>query len=125
MSCGCVTVTLAVVSGILGRELAWIVADPAATPVTGTLTLVALDGKVTVAGTLATAVLLELKLMTVPPEGAGTDRFSVIFCVTVPMIVVVSGENPSVAVTCTGRLADVKPGDDAVMLAEPKLTPVT
>ena len=105
MSCGWVTVTVAVVSARLGRALAWIVADPAATPVTGTGTLLAPDAKVTVAGTVATLVLLELKLITVPPDGAGTDRFKVKFCVAVPVIVCISGEKASVPVTCTARLA--------------------
>src|SRR5215472_16258189 len=49
---GAATVTLAVVSATLGRALAWMVVVPGATPVTGTLTLVALAAKLTVAGTV-------------------------------------------------------------------------
>jgi hypothetical protein len=107
MSFPWVTVTPAVVSARPGSALAWIVADPVATPVTGTVTLLAPDAKVTVGGTVATAMLLELRLIMTPPDGAGTDRFSVKFCVAVPMIVPVGGEKASVAVTSTGRLAGV------------------
>jgi hypothetical protein len=63
----------------LGRPaaLAVMVAEPTATPVTGTGTLVAPTVKFTLAGTVATAVLLELRLTVKPPAGAATDRFSV------------------------------------------------
>jgi hypothetical protein len=101
---GWVTVTLAVVSARPGSALAWIVADPPPTPVIGTVTLFVPDAKVTVAGTVATLVLLELKLITTPPDGAGTDKLSARFCVAVPVIVAVVGEKLSVAVTCTAEL---------------------
>ena len=55
------------------------VAEPGATPVTGTVTLVVPARKVTDAGTVATPVLSEIKLMVCPPAGAGADRFSVRF----------------------------------------------
>src|SRR5271165_2460818 len=83
------TVTLAVVFAMLGREQALMVAEPAATPVTGTVVLVALAAKVTVAGTVATLVLLELTLTVRPPAGAGAERFNVRFCVAVPMMVAI------------------------------------
>ena len=67
-------VTLAVVSAMFGNWLAWITADPGDTPVTGTLVLAELAGIVTVARTLATNGLLELRLMVRPPGGAGTER---------------------------------------------------
>lgn len=51
-------------SGRFGGELAWMVVEPPATPVTGTLTLVVFALIVTVAGTVAAAVLLELRLIT-------------------------------------------------------------
>ncbi len=85
------TVTLAVVLAIPGA-LAVIVAEPGPTPVTGTGTLVAPAPNVTVAGTVATAVLLELRLMVKPLGGAGDDRFSVMFCVPLPLIVRLAGE---------------------------------
>ena len=50
------------------------VADPGATPFTGTFTLVEFARNVTVAGTVATPVLLELTLMVNPPAGAGSER---------------------------------------------------
>ncbi len=56
--------------------LAVIVTDPAAIPVTDTLTLPQPVAQVTVAGTVATLVLLELRLTVSPPAGPG-DRFSV------------------------------------------------
>jgi len=95
------TVTLAVVSAMLGRELAWMVVVPGVTLVTGTVTLVALAAIVTVAGTVATPVLLELKLKATPPAGAGADKFSVRFWVAIPVMVPVLGEKLAVAVTCT------------------------
>ena len=80
---------------------------PGATPVTATIALVALAAKLTVAGTVAAPVLLELKLMVKPPAGAGADRFRVRFCVAVPVIVRLVGEKLAVAATCTLWLADV------------------
>jgi hypothetical protein len=68
------TVTLAVVSAILGRALAWMTVVPNATAFTGTLTLVAPALNTTVAGTVAVAGTLELKLMVIPPAGAALDR---------------------------------------------------
>ena len=101
------TVTLAVVSAMFGRELAWIVVVPGVTLVTGTVALVALAAIVTVAGTVATLALLELKLKIMPPAGAGADKFSVRFWVAIPVMVVVLGDKLAVAVTCTVWLAEV------------------
>ena len=91
--------------------LAVIVTDPAATPVTGTDTVVVPVPKLTVAGVVATLTLLELRLMA-SPAGAGADRFSVRFCVAVPLIVRLPGEKLIVVVvlvpppvTCTWVLA--------------------
>lgn len=75
----CVTVTLAVVLARLGA-LAVMVTDPAATPVTGTETLVAPVPKLTVAGIVATVMSLEIRL-TARAAGDGADKFSVRFCV--------------------------------------------
>jgi len=74
-----VSVTVAVVSAMFGRELAWMVVEPDAKPVTGTETLVAPAEKLTVGGTKATVVFVELRLMVSPPAGAGVERFSVRF----------------------------------------------
>ncbi len=104
------TVTLAVALAMFGA-LAVIVTAPAATPVTGTDTLVVPVPKLTVAGTVATVVSLELRF-TVSPAGAGADRFSVRFCVALPLIVRLPGEKLIVVggaatplVTCTWVLA--------------------
>jgi hypothetical protein len=93
------TVTLAVV---LAMEVALALITmllPAVTPVTGTLTLVAPAANVTVAGTVATAGLAELRFTIRPAAGAGPDRVSVRFCVVGPMMVRLFGEKPMVAVT--------------------------
>src|SRR4051812_3660354 len=72
---GEVTVTLAVAFATLASpEVAVIVAVPAAFPETGTFTLLADAGMVTEAGTLATPELLELRVITMPPAGAGAER---------------------------------------------------
>jgi hypothetical protein len=67
-----------------------------ATPVTGTVVVVALAANVAVAATVATAVLLELTLTVRPPAGAGCDKVSVRFCVAVPVIDRFNGEKLSV-----------------------------
>ena len=101
------TVTVAAVSAIFGNALAWIAADPVAIPVTGTLTPVAPDAIVAVAGTVATAVLEELRLTVRPPMGAGADNVNVRFCAAVPLIVSVDGVKLTVIgkVTFTVELA--------------------
>ena len=101
------TVTLAVTSAMFGRLLAWITADPAATPVTGTLAVVAPAAKTTVGGTVATPMLLELKLIVKPPAGAAAERLSVRFCVTAPVMVRLGCWKAIVAPTCTAVLPDV------------------
>lgn len=119
------TETLAVVSARLGRALAWIkIGPPVATPVTGTGTLVAFVGKLTVAGTVAIDGLAELRLIT-SPAGAGDDRLSVRFLVSFLATVKDEGEKLSPELTVTVSVAPIKPGDDAVIVADPKLTPVT
>ena len=57
-----------------GVALAWITAEPIDTDVTGTLAVVAPAANVTVAGTVATAVLLELVFTVSPPAGAAAER---------------------------------------------------
>ena len=80
------TVAVALTGGRLVPD-AVMLEVPAATPVTGTATEVAPARMVTVAGTVAAAVLLESRLMTTPPVGAGTERFSVRFWVALPTMV--------------------------------------
>ena len=63
--------------------------------------------KVTVAGTVAAPVLLELRFIVKPPAGAGADKFNVRFWVAIPVIVRLVGEKLAVAVTCTVWLAEV------------------
>src|SRR5438309_4458366 len=72
-----VTVTPAVVGARPGA-VAVMVTDPAAMPVTGTDAVVAPVAKFTVAGTVATAALLELRL-TASAAVAGAESFSVRF----------------------------------------------
>jgi hypothetical protein len=80
------------------RPVAVIVAGPAVTPVTGTLTLVAVAGITTLSGTVATLLLEETRL-TVTLLGAGAERISV----RVP------GDPPAATVTDGGeKLAAVE-----------------
>ena len=122
------TVTPAIAFGI-PAALAVSVADPAASPVAGTDTLVAPAANVTVAGTVVTAVLLELRLMVKPPAGAGDDRFRVMFCVPGPLSVRLAGEKLIVSgepmPTVTNPLAEAKPDAEAVTIADPTAMPVT
>jgi len=113
-----------VLSAIFGRLLAWTVAVPGPTAVTGTVVVVAPVAKLTVAGTVTAAVLLELRLIITPPKGAIADSVSVRFCVP-PLKVRLGGLKTTVAVTWTDELAGVKPLAVARMFAVPKLTPVT
>jgi len=101
------TVTLAVAFPKFG-VLAAIVADPGAIPVTGTLTLAPPAAIATVAGTVATLVLLEFRLTVRPPTGAADDRFRVRFCVVVPLMVTLAGEKliAEPEPTCTCALAN-------------------
>ena len=121
------TVTLAVVSAMFGRALAWITVEPAPTAVTGTGTAAVFAKIVTVAGTVAAAVLLELRLIFKSACAAAPDRFSVSDPALPTLIVRLGGWKLSVwpGVTCTTWLAGVKPLADAMMVADPTLTPVT
>ena len=73
------TVTVVVASAMNGVALAWITAVPSDTEVTGTLTLVADAGKVTVPGTVATPGVAELRFTINPDAGAGAERFRTTF----------------------------------------------
>jgi hypothetical protein len=101
------------------------VVEPDATGVTGTLAVVDPAAKVTVAGTVATEGLLELRLTMTSIDG-GPDRVSVRFCGVFPVSARLGGvklmEKPEV--TCTCALAGINPPAEAVMVADPRLRPV-
>src|SRR5450759_939881 len=111
---------------MFGRALEWITVEPDTTGVTGTFTAAVPAKIVTMAGTVAAAGLLELRLI-FRSACAVPDRFSVRICATLPVIVRFTGWKLSVwpEVTCTTWLAGCKPLADAVMVADPTLTPVT
>jgi hypothetical protein len=81
-----------------------------------------------VAGTVATLVSLELRLTVSPLVGAGA-KFNVRSCVEPALIARPPvGEKkllPKIVVTRIWAPPDVKPGADAVMLADPSLMPLT
>lgn len=79
------TATFAVASEIPER-LARITVEPAATPVTGTVTLNKPALIVTVEGTVAAAVFEEFSVNVRPGAGAGADSVSVRFWVAVPVM---------------------------------------
>ena len=58
---------------------------------TGSGTVFCPAAKVSVGGTKATLVLLELTMTVIPPAGAAADRFKIMFCVPAPMIVRLGG----------------------------------
>jgi hypothetical protein len=93
------TVTFAVASGINVVALAWITVEPKVKAVTGTFTVVAPAAKVTVAGVVATTVLLELVFTVRPVGGAAAERVSVRFWVLSPVMVTVDGVKLTVAFT--------------------------
>ena len=98
---------------------------PAATLLTGTFAVVALCAIVTVAGVVTTPAVFALTLTNRPPDGAGAERVSVKFCEPGPVRVRVGGESVSFAPTVTDWLPFAYPGADAVIVADPKFTPVT
>lgn len=91
---------------------------------TSTLAAVALAGITTVDGTLAMLGLLELRLI-VKLVGAGPERVSVTAIALPGLSVRVAGRILRTSVTVTCWLAGVNPVAEAVMVAEPKFTPVT
>lgn len=99
---GGVTVTVRVALGIFGKEPAVIVVLPAATPVTANVVEVAPAANVTVAGTVATPVLLEARLTVTPPVGAAADRVRVAFVLAVAATETVAGLKFTAAVTDIG-----------------------
>ena len=77
------------------------IAAPGPIPVTTTVALVEFPGKLTVDGTVATFVSLELRFTVSPAGGAGSESVSVRVPVPVPVIVKLLDENASVNVTWT------------------------
>jgi hypothetical protein len=78
---------------------AWITVVPSVNAVTGTFAVVAPPAKVTVAGVVASVVLLELTLTVTPLAGAAELSVNVRFCVLGPVIVTVDGVKLTVAFT--------------------------
>jgi hypothetical protein len=74
---------------------------------------------------VATPELLEFRLTIKPSAGAGDESSNVRFCIAVPVIVALFGKKLSVAITRTVLLSPLRPKADAVMLEDPKATPVT
>jgi hypothetical protein len=73
---GATTVKLTASSKMFGGAPTWIVVEPADNPVTGTTTLLALAGIITLPGTLATAALSELTV-NVSTDGTGAPSPSI------------------------------------------------
>jgi hypothetical protein len=101
------TVTAVVASAMNGVALAWITAEPSETDVTGTFTLVANAGKLTLAGTVATPGVAELRFTVNPDAGAGAERFRTTGWVPIPAMVTVGCANVTTAVVCTVPVLDV------------------
>ena len=104
--------------------LAVMIEDPGATPVTGTVTVVVVAKMVTVAGTVATPGVPELRLMTTPPTGAGEESVKVRLCVAVPIMLTVGALKEIVALTLTLPVPATKPVPVALIAVEPSSTPV-
>ena len=120
------TVTAAVVSEY-PDAVAWMTADPAPTEVTGTATVVAPVGTVTVEGTVATAVFVELSVTAKPPTGTG--KFNARLWVDpAEEKLKLEGENPYVPlvalVTSTDSVSPIMLNAEAEMVADPAATPV-
>jgi len=123
-TCGAlVTVTRAVTSGSVPAALACTTVEPGALPVTATVAEMLLAGTVTVPGTLATAGLSTLRFTVRPPLGAGEGSVKDRRPCDVPLTARLVGVKPTPAITTW--LAEVRPDEDAVMVAEPKPTAVT
>ena len=119
---GGLNVMLAVVSAN-SAALARIVAEPGAMPVTVTLADVALAAIVTLDGTVATAVFVELNVIVVPPTGAGPDIVSVNVRVPTSINVTLDGEKLIVAVTRAVCEAGAYPTAAAVIVTVPRSNP--
>jgi hypothetical protein len=83
VSAGAAETVIGTVSVLIPAEVMVNIALPAATPVTGICALSPPAGTVTLAGTVATAVLLLERLNVMPPAGAGALIFNWMFVVRV------------------------------------------
>ena len=110
------TVTLAEAFPKVGA-LAAIVAEPSATPVTGTFTVVDAAANVTDGGTVETPGLLEFRLAVSPPGGAGPDRFNVRFCVVATSMGVMLGEKLIAGIVFVSEKVAGEPTPDAEAVA--------
>jgi len=121
------TLTVALAAGTFGPVLvaAMVVWPVALVVVTGTVAVVALPAKDTLAGTVATVVLLEFRLTTRPVDGAAVERVRFRFDVVFVPIAYDVDEKVIVAPTCTCRRATGNPVAEAVNVVDPKLTPFT
>ncbi len=87
---------------MFGAALAWITAEPRFTPVTVTFALFVPDVKLTVAGTCAMLVSVELRAMVIPAAGAGADKFNVRVAVFGPAMVKLDAVKLMESPTCSG-----------------------
>lgn len=102
---GATTVTVAVVSGMFG-PLAWIVVVPSATLITRAPILVEFALSGTVDGTVATLGLLDVKVRSTPPAGAGPDNVrNRVPLFPIPMIVRFAGVMDRLKPTVTAEVA--------------------
>ena len=103
-----------------------VTALPGATPVTVTLAEVVPAAMLTVAGTVAIAVLLELRLTVMPPVGAWPPAKFRVNVPDPPVTLRVDGVNAIVgAVTVTVPVPDVQLVAEAVIVEVPMPPPVT
>ena len=100
-------------------------AVPCATPVTANVTLSWPGGTVTLAGTVAAAVLSDERLNTMPAAGAAAEMDNVTFVVLVAFTLIELGLSESVTVTVTAALSGANPAAVAVTCVAPIATPVT
>ena len=119
-----ITVTLAVISEIFGKALACMIAAPPPMPLTGRLTVVLFARRVTVWGTDATPVLLELTFIT-RSFGSGEDRMRNNCCVAFAASVKLDGEKVMASVDNTFWLTVENPGAEALRVAVPNPIPFT
>jgi hypothetical protein len=119
---GLTTVMLTVFTGMPGAVMR-IVVEPAATPDTGTIRVLAFASIVTLDGTDATPGLSEVSV-SVKALGAGAGNTNVRFCVVPRLMVALDGPT-SVGITRTACVSPVRPTAEAVMFAVPKFRPVT
>ena len=120
-----VTTVIVAVASTRFAAVACTIAVPTAPPATDTIALEAFGAKLTVAGTVATEGLFELRATVKPPEGAGAERFRVRFCAAPVPRVKLFGEKVALPITCMGWLVDRNPGAEAVMFATPGFMAVT